>query len=82
MVNSLEASFALSEKQKVRLTAFADYGMIGNTKLNEVVKKSVGAQIEWQSPMGDVNFVLAKAIGDDGEHGKPSSFEFTIGKEF
>ena len=82
MVNSIEASFALSEKQKVRLTAFADYGMIGNTKLNEVVKKSVGAQIEWQSPMGDVNFVLAKAIGDDGKHGKPSSFEFTIGKEF
>jgi outer membrane protein insertion porin family len=71
----------LSKKQKIRLTGFADYGMIGNTKLNEVVKKSVGAQIEWRSPMGDVNFILAKAIGaKPGD--KTSSFEFTIGKEF
>jgi outer membrane protein insertion porin family len=81
MVNSLEASIPLSEKQKIRLTAFADYGMIGNTKLNEIVKKSVGAQIEWRSPMGDVNFVLAKAIGKAAGD-KTSSFEFTIGKEF
>ncbi len=81
MVNSIEASFSLSEKNQVRLTAFADYGMIGNKKLNEVVKKSVGAQIEWRSPMGDVNFVFAKAIGAD-KRDKTSSFEFTIGKEF
>jgi len=81
MVNSIEASIPLSAKNKVRLTAFADYGMIGNTKLNEVVKKSVGAQIEWRSPMGDVNFVLAKAIGA-APTDKTASFEFTIGKEF
>ena len=81
MVNSLEASIPLSAKNKVRLTAFADYGMIGNAKLNEVVKKSVGAQIEWRSPMGDVNFVLAKAIGA-APTDKTSSFEFTVGKEF
>jgi outer membrane protein insertion porin family len=81
MVPSLAASIPLSEKQQIRLTGFADYGMIGNTKLNEVVKKSVGAQIEWRSPMGDVNFILAKAIGaKPGD--KTSSFEFTIGKEF
>jgi len=81
MVNSLELSVPISEKNKIRLTGFVDYGMIGNTKLNEVVKKSVGAQIEWRSPMGDVNFVLAKAIGAKPED-KTSSFEFTIGKEF
>ncbi len=81
MVNSIEASIPLSEKNKIRLTAFADYGMIGNTKLDEVVKKSVGAQIEWRSPMGDVNFVLAKAIGAEATD-DTSSFEFTIGKEF
>ena len=81
MVNSVEASFSLSKKNKIRLTAFADYGMIGNKKLNEVVKKSVGAQIEWRSPVGDVNFVFAKAIGAD-KRDKKSSFEFTIGKEF
>jgi outer membrane protein insertion porin family len=81
MVNSLELSVPISEKNKIRLTGFVDYGMIGNSKLNEVVKKSVGAQIEWRSPMGDVNFVLAKAIGAKPED-KTSSFEFTIGKEF
>ena len=81
MVNSLEASIPLSKKNHVRLTAFADYGMIGNKKLKEVVKKSVGAQIEWRSPMGDVNFVFAKAIGAKPSD-KTSSFEFTIGKEF
>jgi len=81
MVNSIEASIPLSEKQQVRLTAFADYGMIGNKKLNEVVKKSVGTQIEWRSPMGDVNFILAKAIGATKKD-STSSFEFTIGKQF
>lgn len=81
MVNSFEASIPLSVKHQVRLTGFVDYGMIGNTKLNEVVKKSAGAQIEWRSPMGDVNFVLAKAIGA-APTDKTSSFEFTIGREF
>jgi len=81
MVNSLELSMSLSEKKKIRLTGFIDYGMIGNSKLDEVVKKSVGAQVEWRSPMGDVNFVFAKAIDPDPED-DTSSFEFTIGKEF
>jgi outer membrane protein insertion porin family len=82
MVNSLELSMSLSEKNKVRLTGFVDHGMIGNTKLDEVTAKSVGAQIEWRSPMGDVNFVLAKTIGSRPAGSSPSSFEFTIGKEF
>jgi len=81
MVNSIEASIPLSKKQKIRLTAFADYGMIGNDKFDEVVRKSVGAQIEWRSPMGDVNFILAKGI-DTKPEDRTSSFEFTIGKEF
>ncbi len=81
MVNSLEASIPLSKKNKVRLTAFADYGMIGNRSPGEVIKKSVGAQIEWRSPLGDVNFVFAQAIGATPTD-KTSSFEFTVGKEF
>ncbi len=81
-VSSLEASIPLVEKQKVRLTAFADYGMIGNASYDEVTAKSVGAQIEWRSPMGDVNFILAKTIGTKPDEARTSSFEFTIGKEF
>ncbi len=81
MVNSLEASIPLTKKQKVRLTAFADYGMIGNDAFDEITKQSVGVQIEWRSPMGDVNFILAKAIDPDDED-ETSSFEFTIGREF
>ena len=79
--NSIEASIPLSERNHVRLTGFADAGMIQNTSADRTVKKSVGAQIEWRSPMGDVNFVLAKAIGA-APGDKTSSFEFTIGKEF
>jgi len=81
-VNSLEASIPLVEKQKVRLTAFADYGMIGNASYDEITAKSVGTQIEWRSPMGDVNFILAKTIGTKPTDARTSSFEFTIGKEF
>ncbi len=81
-VNSIEASIPLSEKQKIRLTAFADYGMIGNNNYKEITAKSVGAQIEWRSPMGDVNFILAKTIGTKPKDARTTSFEFTIGKEF
>ncbi len=81
LVTSVEASIPLSDKNNIRLTAFADYGMIGHDSFGEVKKKSVGAQIEWRSPFGDVNFILAKAIGAK-KTDKTSSFEFSIGKEF
>lgn len=80
-VNSAEVSIGLSKKQQVRLTAFADYGMIGNHSFGEIKKKSIGAQIEWRSPLGDINFIFAKAIGAN-KTDRTSSFEFTIGKEF
>jgi outer membrane protein assembly factor BamA len=82
MVNSAEISIGLSKKQRLRLTGFADYGMIGNRSLNEVVAKSVGAQIEWKSPVGDVNFIFAKKIGAKPKGSSVNSFEFTIGKQF
>jgi outer membrane protein assembly factor BamA len=78
VVNSIEASIPLSQKNKVRLTAFADYGIVSGPT-GKATGKSVGAQLEWRSPMGDVNFVFAKRLN---KQGKPSSFEFTIGKEF
>jgi len=77
-VSSVEASIPLSERHKVRLTAFADYGVVSGPT-GKATGKSIGAQIEWRSPMGDVNFILAKRLNNQG---KGSSFEFTIGKEF
>ncbi len=81
LVNSVEASIPLSEKQQIRLTGFADYGYIADDLGNSKTKKSIGAQLEWRSPFGDVNFILAKAIDAEPED-DTTSFEFTIGKEF
>jgi outer membrane protein insertion porin family len=81
IVNSIEASVPISKRNKIRLTGFIDYGMVGNYSVTEVKKKSVGAQIEWRSPLGDVNFVFARAIGK-APGDRTNTFEFTIGKEF
>ncbi len=81
MVHSVEASIPLSEATKMRLTFFADYGTIGINSFDEITKKSVGAQVEWQSPFGPVNLVFAKAI-DPEEYDKTADFEFSMGSKF
>jgi len=81
MVNSIEASIPLSEASKMRLTFFADHGMIGRNNLDEITKKSVGAQVEWQSPFGPINLVFAKAI-DPEPYDKTAEFEFSMGSKF
>ena len=80
-VVSAEASVPLSVEQKIRFTLFADYGQIGVNSLT-VTQKSVGAQIEWRSPFGPLNFIYAKAISPDKAHGTPDSFEFSIKTKF
>ena len=81
MVHSLEASIPLSKAAKMRLTLFADYGTIGINSFDEITKKSVGAQVEWQSPFGPVNLVFAKAI-DPETYDKTANFEFSMGTKF
>lgn len=81
MVNSIEASIPLSKASKMRLTFFADYGMIGRDSVDEITKKSVGAQVEWRSPFGPINLVLAKAI-NPASYDKTSEFEFSMGSKF
>ncbi len=78
---SLEASIPLSEKSKMRLTFFADYGQIGESSF-DITQKSVGAQVEWRSPFGPINLIFAKAIDPDEAHGDTASFEFNIGGKF
>lgn len=90
--NSLEASFPLVTKAKLRLTTFYDIGWIkgngqdlGNTTGDfyeqEIARSAYGAAIEWFSPMGPIQLIFARAI-DDEPGDQTSTFEFTIGQRF
>lgn len=81
MVNTVEASIPVSFVPNMRLTAFADYGMIGTDSLSEISRASVGAQVEWKSPFGPVNLIFAKPLNTK-EGDRTSKFEFTIGSKF
>ena len=78
---TVEASIPLSKVAKMRLTFFYDYGMIGEDSFDEIKRSSVGTVIEWQSPMGPINLVFAKAL-DDEEGDRTSKFEFSMGTKF
>lgn len=79
--NSLEFSVPLVPEAKMRATAFVDYGMIGESSLNEIKRGGYGVALEWFSPVGPLQLVFANPIsnksGDDIAH-----FEFTIGQRF
>jgi len=88
LVNSIEASIPLDMITKnMRLTGFVDYGMIRNTIDSSVVdddwikRASAGAQIEWRSPFGPINFVFAKPLNDK-ERDQTAVFEFYMGGKF
>lgn len=79
--NSVEASFPLIKRIKMRGAVFYDYGMIGIDSFDEYTRSSAGLAIEWLSPLGAINLIYAKPInplkGDE-----TSSFEFSIGRQF
>lgn len=78
--NSVEASFPLIERIKLRGAVFFDYGMTGDSNFN-IKRAGTGVSIEWVSPMGPINLIFAKDLmskpGDD-----VSSFEFSMGQRF
>ncbi len=78
--NSVEASFPLIERLKLRGALFFDYGMIGENGL-DIKRAGTGLNLEWVSPMGPINLIFAspllKKAGDN-----TSSFEFTMGRQF
>jgi len=88
LATSVEASIPLDMVTKnMRLTGFVDYGMIRNT-IDDTVESdgwidraSAGAQIEWRSPFGPINFVFATPLNkkDDDE---TAVFEFNMGSKF
>jgi len=93
--NSLELSFPLLPKAKMRLSAFYDWGWIEGdvpeyiglysiqhaASTESLTRSSVGVAIEWFSPVGPVNLIFAKAL-DAETYDKTTSFEFTIGQRF
>jgi len=81
LVNTVEASIPLSKAAKMRLAFFYDYGMLGESKINEITKEGYGVALEWFSPMGPINLVFAKAKNADSLD-KTASFEFTMGQKF
>ncbi len=79
--NNVELSFPLIPKAKMRLLTFADWGAIGDSKFDEITRGGYGMGIEWFSPVGPVQIIMAKPIGEeDGD--KTSKFEFNMGQRF
>ena len=79
--NSFEVSFPLVPEARMRATAFFDHGWIGDKSLAEVSRSSYGISLEWFSPVGPLQLVFAKALGQK-QGDRPAPFEFTIGQRF
>ncbi|NLK66065.1 MAG: outer membrane protein assembly factor BamA [Campylobacteraceae bacterium] len=79
--NSVELSMPLIDRINMRFVTFFDYGMIGDNSWNEVERYSVGAGIEWRTPVGPLQLFWVKPLNDE-EYDDTNSFEFTIGARF
>ncbi|MBN2817206.1 MAG: outer membrane protein assembly factor BamA [Campylobacterales bacterium] len=79
--NSLEVSFPLVPKAKMRLVTFVDWGFIGDDSINEISRGGYGAGLEWFSPVGPIQLMFANPLNQQPGD-KPSSFEFTMGQRF
>lgn len=64
--------------QNVRTTWFFDFGNVYN-KPSLAVKTSTGLEVDWLSPVGMLNFVLAKAINANNKKDDTRIFDFAIG---
>lgn len=78
--NSVEASFPLIERLKMRGALFFDYGMIGEDNL-DIKRAGTGFALEWVSPLGPIGLVFSQPIMDEAGD-RTASFEFTIGQKF
>jgi len=78
--NSIEASFPLIERLKMRGAIFLDYGMIGEDNL-DIKRAGTGVALEWISPLGPIGLVFSQPLMDETGD-RTASFEFTIGQKF
>jgi outer membrane protein insertion porin family len=78
--NSIEASFPLIERLKMRGAIFLDYGMIGQDNL-DIKRAGTGVALEWISPLGPIGLVFSQQLLEESGD-RTASFEFTIGQKF
>jgi len=81
LINTVELSFPLIERLKMRGALFLDYGMIGHGSIDDEIRAGTGVVFEWSSPMGPISLVFAKALLEEPGD-QTSSFEFTMGRQF
>jgi outer membrane protein insertion porin family len=85
--NSLELSFPLVPKAKMRIVTFLDGGIITDTvtaktlKTKTLARGGYGAGLEWFSPVGPIQLMFARPLNEHTGD-KTSSFEFTMGQRF
>ncbi|EAK2489763.1 outer membrane protein assembly factor BamA [Campylobacter coli] len=79
--NSVELSFPLIDRIKLRGSVFFDYGMIGNKNLDEIQRMSTGLGIEWITPIGPLQLVFAKPLNDK-KGDDTNTFKFNLGTRF
>lgn len=79
--NSVELSFPLVPKAKMRLVSFVDWGFIGDKSLNEISRGGYGLGLEWFSPVGPIQLMFANPLNQQvGD--RTAAFEFTMGQRF
>ncbi|UCN01015.1 outer membrane protein assembly factor BamA [Sulfurimonas sp. SWIR-19] len=84
--NNIELSMPLIPKAKMRIVAFADWGMISDNVTNNLLTNNIsragyGLGLEWFSPVGPIQLMFARPINpQDGD--QTANFEFTMGQRF
>jgi len=81
VTNTLELSFPLIPKARMRWSMFYDYGMIGENSFTDIKKSGYGISIDWYSPVGPLQFIFSRPINPDTDD-KTSKFEFSLGSSF
>jgi outer membrane protein insertion porin family len=71
----------LSNDRSVRMSAFADSGMIGEKYESSAFRSSVGLAVMWISPMGPLKVSMAQPFGDKPDD-RIQRFQFTFGAAF
>ncbi len=80
LVNTVEMSFPLIERLKMRGAIFFDYGMIGEDNL-DIKRGGTGVALEWTSPLGPIGLIFSQPVMDKAGD-RTAAFEFTIGQKF
>ncbi|MCR8686554.1 outer membrane protein assembly factor BamA [Campylobacter sp. 1569] len=79
--NSVELSFPIFDRIKLRGSVFFDYGAIGQNSLSQIQRWSTGVGFEWLTPLGALNLVFAKPFNTNSKD-DISKFEFMLGARF